>query len=126
MLYFSIQHPNEYDLEFACLLCVSKNVNDIKSSLIFKTDHDSVTIRDEDSLGFYEVYSGSYAVLQYMDGFKFRSFDMSIDATSEYYADYFDNESIKEMKECKYYIKKDGKIILEKDITDNIKNLVNA
>lgn len=126
MLYFSIYHPDVYRSDLVCLLSVSQNINDIKTSLIFKTDLNSVTVRNADSLDFYEVYSGRYAVLQYRDGYKFRLFDMSIDDISEYYADCFDNESVKEMKECKYYIKKDGKIILEQDITDNIKEIVNA
>lgn len=123
MLYFSIQHPDEYYPEYVSILCVSQNPNNIKEPLIFEIDSDTITLECGEDLDPYEIYSGSYGILKYTDKSKkdFRIFGMSRFDTVQDFAAYFDDKSIKEMKECKYYIKKDGKILSEEDITNKIK-----
>ena len=121
MLYFSIQHPDEYSPEFVTFLSVSQNPNNIKDSVIFET----VTLEYTENIDSYEIYSGNYGILKYKDEYTkdFRVVGMGL-TTAQEFADYFDNESIKDVKECKYYVKDKGKIVVEEDILKDVIELV--
>lgn len=54
----------------------------------------------------------------------FRVIGMGL-TTAQEFADYFDNESIKDVKECKYYVKDKGKIVVEENILKDVIELVN-
>lgn len=126
MLYFSIQHPDEYSPEFVTLLSVSQNPNNIKDSVIFETNSDTITLEYTENIDSYEIYSGNYGILKYKDEYTkdFRVVGMGQFTTAQEFADYFDNESIKDVKECKYYVKDKGKIVVEEDILKDIIELV--
>lgn len=127
MLYFSIQHTDEYSPEFVTLLSVSQDPNNIKGSLIFETNSDTITLEYTENIDSYEIYSGNYGILKYKDTSKkdFRVLGMGQFTTAQEFAVYFDDESIKDVKECKYYVKDKGKIVVEEDILKNIIELVN-
>lgn len=126
MLYFSIQHPDEYSPEFVTLLSVSQEPNNIKDSVIFETNSDTVTLEYTEDIDSYEIYSGNYGILKYKDEYTkdFRVIGMGL-TTAQEFADYFDNESIKDVKECKYYVKDKGKIVVEENILKDVIELVN-
>lgn len=126
MLYFSIQHPDEYSPEFVTLLSVSQNPNNIKDYVIFETNSDTITLEYTEDIDYYEIYSGNYGILKYKDEYTkdFRVIGMGL-TTAQEFADYFDNESIKDVKECKYYVKDKGKIVVEEDILKDVIELVN-
>lgn len=126
MLYFSIQHPDEYSSEFVTLLSVSQNPNNIKDSVIFETNSDTITLEYTEDIDSYEIYSGNYGILKYKDEYTkdFRVIGMGL-TTAQEFADYFDNESIKDVKECKYYVKDKGKIVVEENILKDVIELVN-
>ena len=98
MLYFSIQHPDEYSPEFVTLLSVSQNPNNIKDSVIFETNSDTITLEYTENIDSYEIYSGNYGILKYKDDYTkdFRVIGMGL-TTAQEFADYFDNESIKDV-----------------------------
>lgn len=125
MLYFSIQYTDEYSPEFATLLSVSQNPNNIKDSVIFETNSDTVTLEYTEDIDSYEIYSGNYGILKYKDEYTkdFRVIGMGL-TTAQEFADYFDNESIKDVKECKYYVKDKGKIVVKEDILKDVIELV--
>ena len=52
MLYFSIQHPDEYSPEFVTLLSVSQNPNNIKDSVIFETNSDTITFEYTENIDY--------------------------------------------------------------------------
>lgn len=126
MLYFSIQHPDEYSPEFVTLLSVSQNPNNIKDSVIFETNSDTITLEYTEDIDSYEIYSGNYGILKYKYEYTkdFRVIGMGL-TTAQEFADYFDNESIKDVKECKYYVKDKGKIVVEENILKDVIELVN-
>lgn len=69
----------------------------------------------------------NYGILKYKDEYTkdFRVVGMGQFTTAQEFADYFDNESIKDVKECKYYVKDKGKIVVEEDILKDVIELVN-
>lgn len=127
MLYFSIYTPDEYYSEAIAISTVSLNPNNIKSSLIFKTSSDTINISFDEDLDKYEIYTGCYGILKYKSKHKkdIKIYGEDKDSTLEGFSGYFDEELIKDVFECKYYIKKDGKIISEEDILNDLKKLVN-
>lgn len=98
----------------------------IKDSVIFETNSDTVTLEYTEDIDSYEIYSGNYGILKYKDEYTkdFRVIGMGL-TTAQEFADYFDNESIKDVKECKYYVKDKGKIVVEEDILKDVIELVN-
>lgn len=127
MLYFTICTPDEYYPELASIESVSIDPSRIKNNLIFETNSDYIKILYTEDLNKYEIYTGSYGILKYKSKHKniTKVWGENKINTIEQFSAYLNEELINDIAEAKYYIKKDGKIISEENILDNLKNLIN-